>query len=266
MSAPAPPGYNKDKTHDQEDMPLLLFLSPAKNMRACPRTPPCVTAPRFLPQTWALCDRLRGLAPYELESLLRVSPALALRACRDFAAWQPAGGQAAALSYDGLAYKNLDAPSLTDADLLYAQDHLRILSAFYGVLRPLDAIRPYRLEMNHRPDGLSLYEFWGGALARDLFADGGPVVNLASREYSRAVSDHLSPGQQLLTCEFLTYRSGKLRALATLAKMARGRMARFAIQNRIDRPDGLAGFAWNGFTFEPALSNAASLVFVQRGE
>lgn len=243
---------------------MLLILSPAKNMRAPARKAPFVTSPRFSEQTGALFERLRGLAPYELESLLHTSPALALRACQDFAAWEPAGGAPALLCYDGLAYRNLDADTLSDEDLRFAQEHLRILSAFYGVLRPLDAIRPYRLEMAHKPGGASLYDFWGDTLARDLFAGGGPVVNLASKEYSRAVSGYLAPGAPFITCDFLTYRRGKLQTLATAAKMARGRMARFALENRIDRVDGLLEFSWEGFAFEPALSDGARLAFVRR--
>lgn len=243
---------------------MLTILSPAKNMRAAASAAvPAATAPRFATQTSALYRQLCALAPYEIESLMRVSPALALRACADFAAWQPDGGAPALLAYDGLAYRHLDAASLSGSALEFAQAHLRILSAFYGVLRPLDLIRPYRLEMAHKPAGQSLYRFWGDALYRDLFAQGQPVVNLASGEYSRAVSPHLRPGDQLITCEFLTFRKGKLQCLATVAKMARGRMARYILERRADDPALLTGFDWDGFAFEPALSSQTTLAFVQ---
>ncbi len=243
---------------------MLWILSPAKNMRTCARIAPETTAPRFLAQAEELWQELHRLAPYEIESLMGVSPALALKTCHDLSAWQPAGGVPAVFSYDGLAYKNLDAATLTDADLVFAQAHLRILSALYGVLRPLDAIWPYRLEMAHKPGGQPLYAFWGDRLAQVLFQTGEPVINLASKEYSRAVSAHLPPDAQWISCEFLTYRRGKLRQIATLAKMARGQMARYLIRERIDCPEGLAQFAWEGFSYEPALSNSSVFAFVQQ--
>lgn len=243
---------------------MIAILSPAKNMRTVSERALSVTEPRRREERIALYELLRHIPAYELESIMQISPTLALKAAADFAAWKPDGGTPAVLAYDGLAYKNLDADTLSDADLEYAQDHLRHLSALYGVLRPLDAICPYRLEMGRRPKEQNLYAFWGSKLRDDLYAETDLVINLASNEYSKAVSKHLHQGDRFLTCEFLSERKGKLRCLATQAKMARGAMARYIIEQRIDNAEGLMDFEMFDFTFEPALSNERVYTYIQR--
>lgn len=243
---------------------MIAILSPAKNMRTAPDRALPVTEPRRREERVELYELLRQIPAYELESTMQISPTLALKAAADFAAWKPEGGAPAILAYDGLAYKNLDADTLSDADLEYAQLHLRHLSALYGVLRPLDTIRPYRLEMGRRPKGHNLYTFWGSKLRDDLYAETDLVINLASNEYSKAVSKQLRKGDRFLTCEFLSERKGKLRCLATQAKMARGAMARYIIEQRVDRAEGLMDFQALAFTFEPALSNEQVYTYIQR--
>ena len=244
---------------------MIFFLSPAKNMRAAARKDLCLTRPRFLARTCELQHILCGKTPFALESVLHVNPALALRACAAFQDWTDEGGSAAALAFDGLAYKHLQAQTLSKDALDWAQDRMRLFSAFYGPLRPLDAIRPYRLELAHKLDGRTLYDFWGDAFYRDVFAGGEPVVNLASDEYARAVRTHLRPSDRLLTIRFLTYRKGKLCCLPAIAKMARGQMARFFIENAIDAPEQLPFFVWDGFRYEQGLSDNETLTFVQHG-
>ena len=126
---------------------MIAILSPAKNMRSAPERVLPTTRPQRGQEAEELADVLCAMPAYELESTMQISPALALRAAADFAAWTPEGGDPAILAYDGLAYKYLDADSLTDDDLCFAQNHLRHMSALYGALRPLDVIHPYRLEM-----------------------------------------------------------------------------------------------------------------------
>lgn len=242
---------------------MIAILSPAKNMRTAPPCALPTTKPLRLAESKMLFECLRQIPAYELESVMQISPALALKAAADFDAWKPEGGVPAIFAYDGLAYKNLDADTLSSEDLEYAQLHLRHLSALYGVLRPLDTIQPYRLEMGHRPAGQNLYEFWGSKLRDDLYTEIDLVVNLASSEYSKAVSKQLHKGDRFLTCEFLSERKGKLRCLATQAKMARGAMARYIIKHRIDQAEGLMDFDAFDFVFEPALSNEKVYTFVQ---
>lgn len=243
---------------------MIAILSPAKNMRHTLRRNLPVTVPKRRAEAEQLWTVLRDMPAYELESAMQISPALALKAAANFIDWQPEGGQPAIFAYDGLAYKYLDADSMTDADLQYAQRHLRHLSALYGALCPLDLIHPYRLEMGRRPRGMNLYEFWGDKLRNDLYADTDLVVNLASNEYSKAVSKHLHAEDRFLTCEFLSRRNGKLRCLAANAKMARGAMARYIVRNRVDTREGLTAFDGLGFDFAPNLSNDAVYTYVQQ--
>lgn len=247
---------------------MKLFLSPAKNMRPAPPLPsgsPDVTAPRFLYKTEGLAASLGAKAPYELESVLKTNPSIALRAAALYQDWTNEGGDPALLAFDGLAYKHLRAETLTADDLAFAQAHLRLFSAFYGPLRPLDAIRPYRLELAHKLDGRSLYDFWGRAFYDDLFGAGERVaIDLASAEYSRAVQPHLTDADRLISCAFLVYSKGKLRCLATRAKMARGRMTRYIVQNRIQSPEQLTFFDWDGFQYEQSLSDDRTLTFICR--
>ncbi len=243
---------------------MITILSPAKNMRTPePRALP-VTEPKRREERIELYEILRQIPAYELESIMQISPTLALKAAADFAVWQPDGGTPAILSYDGLAYKHLDADTLSDGELEYAQSHLRHLSALYGALRPLDLIHPYRLEMGRRPAGQNLYTFWGRKLRDDLYAETDLVVNLASSEYSKAISKQLQTGDRFLTCEFLSERKGKLRCLATQAKMARGAMARYIVQRCVDSAEGLMEFRELDFEFEPALSNEGVYTYIQR--
>ena len=153
---------------------MLAILSPAKNMHRVP-TPPHATRPMFLQQTETLAASMKRYAPFQLESVLKVNPQLALRAFTDIQDWNASiPGSPALLSYHGLAYSALDAATLSREDLTFAQDTLRILSAFYGVLRPLDNILPHRLdfESSFRCCGKTMYEFWGSMLHDAVFQEG----------------------------------------------------------------------------------------------
>lgn len=248
---------------------MKVYLSPAKNMRtALPDTAaalPQATTPRFLYKSEGLAASLRTKAPFELEQILQTTPAIALRAAALYQDWKNQGGLPAALAFDGLAYKYLEAQTFDEADFAFAQQSLRLFSGFYGPLRPLDAIQPYRLEIAHKLDGQSLYDFWGRAFYDDVFGEGETVINLASTEYSKAVQRYLQPGDRMITCEFLTYRKGKLRCLATMAKMARGRMAQYIVRHRVESPDQLTFFDWNDFRYEQSLSDNNKLTFITNG-
>ncbi|MDD2993783.1 MAG: uncharacterized protein PWQ08_369 [Clostridiales bacterium] len=247
---------------------MIAILSPAKNMRRV-TSPLPPTTPLFLPQTLPLLQALRQYNPRQLEQSMKISPALALHAFTSFADMQPEQpGTPALLAYDGLQYKQLGATDFSRAQLNFAQQHLRILSGFYGLLRPLDGIWPYRLELGGtlKFGGKSLYAYWGAQLATALFAAGEPVINLCSAEYAKAVTPFLLPGQQFITIDFLQQKPGrKLVMQATAAKMARGRMARFVVQNKVTRPVQLQKFSWGGYQYAKALSTPQRWAFV-RGE
>lgn len=245
---------------------MIAVISPAKNMRRAPCVLP-PTEPQFLPQARQLLAELRGYSPWQLAHEMRINDALAQRAFADFADMdlsQP--GTPALLSYHGLQYLNLAPETLSAEELLFLQEHLRIVSGFYGLLRPLDGIWPYRLELGGklRFFGQNLYGYWGDALYRALFAPGETVINLSSGEYTKAFTPYLRAEDRFITVDFLEPKpGGKLAMRATAAKMARGRMARFIARCRAGDPEELKEFCWNGYRFAPALSTCARWAFVR---
>jgi uncharacterized protein len=252
---------------------MLILLSPAKNLDySPPETPLPRTAARLTGDIANLAKVTRKLSRAKIAKLMHLSDKLADLNWHRFQAFDPAlDGEdtlQAALAFNGDVYQGLDARSLSKDDLDWAQDHVRILSGLYGVLRPLDAIAPYRLEMGTRLKtgrGDSLYDFWGSRLSKSLNDDlpKGPervVVNLASTEYFGAV-DKKALKARVITCHFKEIKDGEARILSFYAKKARGMMARFAIENRIDQPEGLKAFCAEGYAFDVAASKDDSFVF-----
>lgn len=246
---------------------MIAVISPAMNMKIPDRAGLEATRPVFWEEAQKIGGVLASLQPWEFEEWMHVSPKLAAQAfvdAREFAAGRE--GSPAILTYTGLVYRYIRPLELSGEELLYAQDHLCILSALYGALRPLDAILPYRLEMACRLpiEGKRLYTYWGDRLYTHLFGRREPVVNLASEEYAKAVRRYLEPVDLFLDIQFLVWKNGKLRTITAWAKMARGAMVRQIIKNRWDRPDQLREFEWEGFSFEEALSDEKKYVFVRR--
>lgn len=245
---------------------MLVILSPAKRLSPAPCPPGLsLTTPAFLEEARELGDLLRAYSPWQLEGLLSVGPELALDAfalCQSFAPDTPAAP--AVLAYHGLAYQHLAAQTLTPGELSAAQERLRILSALYGVLRPLDGVCPYRLDFmaKLRPGGKTLYRWWGDKLYRELFSAGEPVVNLCSGEYAKAVEPWLKPGDRFITVRFLQRSRGRLLTKATAAKAARGAMARWIIREGADRPEQLPAFSQGGWRFSPELSGPLRYAFL----
>lgn len=245
---------------------MKLVLSPAKNMkRSIPEN--CrTTAPLYPRQTQRLAQLLKGYTAWQLESLMRVNPSIALQAFEDFQHYDKSlSGQPAILSYQGLAYRYLQAENFTRQELERSETYIRLLSAFYGILRPMDGIQPYRLEMQCRlrVDGKSLYRFWGDRIYWELFREKEAVINLASEEYAKMITPYLKPGDRFITCRFVTRKGTKLRTLPTMAKMARGRMARYAVQNALERPEQLRAFDWEGYRYIEELSSRDNYVFLR---
>lgn len=245
---------------------MIAILSPSKNMVTLPEYNGAVTRPALMDRTLSLAEQLRRLNPWELEHLLRINPKLALEAFarfQDFDPQQP--GSPALLCYRGLAYRYLQPETFSEPELAFADKHLRLLSAFYGILHPLDGIQPYRLELQCRVkiNGQDLYRFWGDAVYRELFASGETVINLASGEYSKLVLPFCTPRDRVITCDFVVNRKGKLQTIASHAKMARGKMARFLVQTGADSPEALKEFCWNGYRFLPELSTSTRYLFLE---
>jgi hypothetical protein len=224
-------------------------------------------------QTAELAEVARKLKARDLKRLMSISDQLALLNYERFQAFDPQGeeGVQAALAFNGDVYTGLQARALDKASLAWAQDHLRILSGLYGVLRPLDVIQPYRLEMGVRLKtrrGASLYEFWGASIAEALNAaaeghQDPTLVNLASQEYFAAVKRE-ALSIPLVTCQFKELKDGEARIVSFFAKKARGLMARHVIDRRLQSVDGLKDFTEGGYAFDPGRSSEAEWVFVRQ--
>jgi len=251
---------------------MLFVISPAKTLDFTPVEGVRTTRPAFLKDVAELAEVTRKLTRGDLRRLMDISEKLAALNVDRFQSFDPGcrSGVQAAFAFAGDVYDGLRAREL-DADALdWAQDHLRILSGLYGLLRPLDCIQPYRLEMGVAlPTGRggNLYDFWGDKPAKALnkAAEGHAdrtLVNLASQEYFGAV-DARALKLPTLTCSFRDVKEGRARVLAFYAKKARGEMARFAIEGRIDRAEGLKDFRGMGYRFDKALSGAGEWVFTR---
>jgi uncharacterized protein len=252
---------------------MLLLLSPAKTLDFAPAPDWAeATTPEMLGDTAKLAAVTRKLSQADLRRLMDISEALAELNVQRFRSFQPRsqGGVQAALAFAGDVYDGLQARTLDQEGLAWAQDHLRILSGLYGLLRPLDLIQPYRLEMGTRlptERGANLYDFWGDRIAKSLkkaLKDhlDPTVVNLASQEYFGAV-DVKALKAPVLTCQFKEEKDGDLRVISFYAKIARGLMARYAIDQRLERTTELRYFEEGGYCFSAELSNPAEWVFVR---
>lgn len=253
---------------------MLFLLSPAKSLDYETPLPDGLphTLPSFPAQTRELIEVLRGLSPQQVASLMDISDPLAALNVGRYAAWSPKysarNARQAVLAFNGDVYEGLQAQSLSRAELDWAQEHIAILSGLYGVLRPLDWMQPYRLEMGTRlatDAGANLYQFWGARIAEHLNArlqaDATPViVNLASQEYFKSV-DRKVLKARVIDCVFEDWKGGQYKIISFHAKRARGLMARYAIQHGVTTPRKLEGFDLEGYAFDAAASAPERLVF-----
>ena len=252
---------------------MLTVISPAKSLDLTPVDIPG-TAPVFQTDAVRLAATARGLSLRDLRGLMDISADLA-RLNRDrfkaFAAVpEPAQTKPAVLAFNGDTYVGFDAKSLTTDDLHYAQDHLRILSGLYGLLRPLDAIQPYRLEMGSRLKtrrGGSLYDYWGDTVAKALRDQAQVVgtdtlINCASQEYFHA-ANRKSLKLRVITPVFLEDKNGTTSIVSFFAKRARGAMARFIMVSQISDPVAVKDFATGGYAHAPELSDGDHWAFVR---
>lgn len=254
---------------------MMLILSPSKalDMDVSP-TVPHTTIPALLDQAEPLVEILRQYEAEDLQHLMYISAKLAqLNAQRyqQFTTPFTTDNAAPALfAFQGDVYDGLNAPSLSQNDLEWAQAHLRILSGLYGLLRPLDLMQAYRLEMGTKlanPQGKNLYEYWGAQLAEQLNhaaqqAGTHTLLNLASQEYAKAV-----PAKALtipmVTITFKEKRGDSVKTIGLMAKKARGRMAGWIIQNRLDKVDALMSYELDGYHYHPELSSEQEIVFIR---
>jgi uncharacterized protein len=254
---------------------MIAILSPAKRLNnVTEASSDNYTLPRFLEDSKVLVDELRKLSPDELRELMNVSRDIAELNYERYLRWAtpftPLNASHSLFVFKGQAYQGLKAEDFTDQDIAFAQDHLRILSGLYGLLRPMDLIQPYRLEMGtplNNPEGKDLYGFWNTKITQALNEDLSDheqkvLLNLASNEYFKSVH----PGRleaDIITPVFKDQKGNQYKTIAVYAKKARGMMTRYVIRNRIDDPHDIKGFDWEGYVYSPGMSTENKWVFVR---
>ncbi|MGL5241611.1 MAG: peroxide stress protein YaaA [Kluyvera ascorbata] len=252
---------------------MLILISPAKTLDYQSKLATTrYTQPMLLEHSQTLIREARKLSAPQIKALMGISDKLADLNATRFHDWHPDftpdNARQAILAFKGDVYTGLQAETFSDADFDFAQQHLRMLSGLYGVLRPLDLMQPYRLEMSIRlenPRGKDLYQFWGEEITQTLNAalrEQGDdiVINLASDEYFRSVKPKALKGS-IIKPVFLDEKNGKFKVISFYAKKARGLMSRYIIENRLSKPEQLTGFDSEGYFFDAESSSAEELVF-----
>ena len=255
---------------------MLIVVSPAKTLDyETPAKTKIATRPDYLDDSQLLINRLRKLSSLDIAELMKVSKKIADLNFDRYEAWKKTfsekNAKQAVLAFKGDVYTGLDAESFTAADFKFAQQHLRILSGLYGLLRPLDLMQAYRLEMGTRLDtdrGKNLYEFWGSSITEGLNKQlkkikSNTLINLASNEYFKAVR----PGElnaEIITPAFKEYKGGDYKMIGIYAKKARGLLSRYIIRQQLSDPEDIKRFDEEGYRFNKALSSGNTWVFTRK--
>ena len=254
---------------------MITVISPAKKLSdECHAYEADHSQPAYLVKSAELVDQLKSYEPSYLQSLMGISEKLSVLNWERYQSWNPSfssnNSRQAFFTFKGDTYTGLDADTLSTEDLSFSQNHTRILSGLYGVLKPLDLIMPYRLEMGTKIEnkfGKNLYDFWGDELVADLEKDlsnhdSRYIVNCASVEYFKSI-DKDSLNGKVITPVFKEIKKGKARIVSFFAKKARGMMARYIIQNQINDPDEIRKFDLGGYEYNDGLSNTMEPVFTR---
>lgn len=249
---------------------MHIIISPAKKMNEDEGGLSCQGLPVFLPKTQQILSRLQEMSYEELKKLWKCSDKLTsvnierLQKMDLQRAYTPA-----IFAYEGIQYQHMAPNVFTEDALLYIQKYLRILSGFYGILKPFDAVCPYRLEMQAKltiDDFSHLYDFWGDCIACAIYEETDCILNLASTEYSKCISAHLPQGKQFITCVFGEKKGEKIIEKGTVCKMLRGEMVRYLAENNITLPQDVKAFSCMGYAFAEAYSSDDSYVFLKKEE
>ena len=254
---------------------MLMVISPAKTLDYdTPPTTKRFTQPEHLDHAQQLIDQLRDLSPQQISELMHLSDKLAALNVARYGSWTPDftpdNAKQALLAFKGDVYTGLNASDFSEQDFDYAQKHLRMLSGLYGILRPLDLMQPYRLEMGTKlanVRGKDLYAFWGERISTwlndALTAQGDDVLlNLASNEYFGAVKRN-ALNARVIDVDFKDMKNGQYKIISFYAKKARGLMTRYVIKERIERPEQLKNFNYDGYRYSPDDSSTDHLVFLR---
>ena len=245
---------------------MRIIISPAKKMKEDTDSLAWHDLPVFLPQTEALCAKLQSMSYDELKKLWKCNDQIAeLNAERLRKMDLRNRLTPAVLAYEGIQYQYMAPGVFTGRELDYVQQHLRILSGFYGILKPFDGVTPYRLEMQAKlrvGEGRDLYSYWGDSLAKTLFAETDRIINLASKEYSLCVSRYLPGSVRFITCVFGEEKDGRVIEKGTMCKMARGEMVRFMAEKQITEPERLKAFDRLNYRYAEDRSDENTYVFI----
>ena len=248
---------------------MKIILSPAKKMNVDTDTVEYIGMPKYIKHTETVLEWLKSQSQEELKNLWKCNDKIAeqnferLENMNLYEKLTPA-----VLSYEGLAYQYMAPAVFEDGHLDYVQEHLRILSGFYGVLKAMDGVTPYRLEMQAKApvDGTKdLYQFWGDSLYKEVRDDSRVIVNLASKEYSKCIEKYLQKEDTYITCTFCEQVNGKLAQKGTYAKMARGEMVRFMAEHQIEDVEEIKKFNRLGYVFREDISTETEYVFERNG-
>jgi len=255
---------------------MLLVISPAKTLDyETPVTTAEHTMPDYLDDAALLVKRARQYSMDDVMSLMAVNEKIAQLNVERFKKWRrpftPKHARQAVLAFKGDVYVGLNALSMDDGDLAFAQQHLRILSGLYGVLRPLDLMLPYRLEMGRKIDterGKNLYEFWGNSITEGLNEafqgkESRCLINLASNEYFKVIKPKFLQAE-IITPHFKDYKNGDYKVMGVYAKKARGMLSRYIIKHRIEEPEAIKQFSEDGYRFNAAMSSEHDWVFTRK--
>lgn len=247
---------------------MRIIISPAKKMRADSDSLPWLDLPAHLSRTELLAATMQSMSASDLKKLWRCNDAIAkLNVSRLQNLDLRKNLTPAILSYEGIQYQYMAPGVFSDREFTYVQEHLRILSGFYGVLKPFDGVVPYRLEMQAKlsVDGTeNLYDFWGSTLSETLLSETDTIVNLASKEYSLAVSKHLPISARFISCVFGECIGGKVVEKGTLCKMARGDFVRFLAEQQITDPEEFQTYSRLGYQFSSKFSDSSKIVFLRK--
>ena len=245
---------------------MKIIISPAKKMNEDTDSLAWKSLPEFLDNAKEICAHLQGMDYEGLKKLWKCNDqiaALNVERLRNMELEQSL--TPAILAYEGIQYQYMAPGVFTDRELGYVQEHLRILSGFYGLLRPFDGLRPYRLEMQAKlaVNGTKdLYAYWGDKLAKKLFSETDCIINLASKEYSLCVSRYLPESVRFITCVFGEEKEGKVIEKGTMCKMARGEMLRYMAENNVQEPEQLKAFDRLRYKYSEKYSDKDNLVFI----
>ena len=247
---------------------MRIIISPAKKMNVDTDSLPWRDLPEFLSTTEVLAKILQEMDYEGLKKLWKCNDAIASVNVERLAHMDLRNGLTPAiLAYEGIQYQYMAPGVFTDQEYAYIAEHLRILSGFYGILRPFDGVTPYRLEMQAKlktENAKDLYAYWNSRLAQSIFSETNCIINLASKEYSLCISKYLRPDIRFITCVFGEEKDGKVIEKGTMCKMARGEMVRYMAEHQITVPEDIRSFDRLGYVFDSERSDDRNYVFVKR--